>query len=121
MADQVEKTDDEWRSELSAAEYHVLREAGTERPFSHSYDDDPTVGVYECRGCGAELFRSETKFDAQCGWPSFYTPLAGDRGQAIEYRALGGVRSEVRRANCAGGAAHLGAHPSERAILDVLH
>ena len=105
MAHDVEKTDDEWRSELSAAEYHVLREAGTERPFSSSYETDPTVGVYACRACGAELFRSEHKFDAHCGWPAFYTPLAEDRVELIADRTLFMKRVEVRCKNCG---SHLG-------------
>lgn len=100
MVPKVEKTEDEWRSELSATEYHVLRQAGTERPFSSSYENDPTVGVYTCRGCGAELFRSETKFDAQCGWPSFYEPLAEDRVVYLEDDSLLRSRTEVRCANC---------------------
>jgi peptide-methionine (R)-S-oxide reductase len=111
VSDQTDKTyavdrpDDEWREKLSATEYHVLREAGTERPFSSDYERDPTPGVYRCRGCGAELFRSDTKFDAQCGWPSFYTPLAEDRVEYIEDTTLGMKRTEVRCANCG---SHLG-------------
>lgn len=101
----VERPDDEWRQKLSAAEYHVLRQAGTERPFSSDYEHDATVGVYRCRGCGAELFRSETKFDAQCGWPSFYSPLAEDRVEYIEDSTLGMKRTEVRCATCG---SHLG-------------
>lgn len=100
MGFDVEKTDEEWRSELSAAEYHVLRQAGTERPFSSSYENDPTVGVYACRACGAELFRSDTKFDAHCGWPSFYEPLAGDSVVYIEDTSLLRTRTEVRCATC---------------------
>lgn len=100
MADTVDKTDDEWRSELSAAEFNVLRKAGTEQPFSSSYETDSTVGVYACRACGAELFRSETKFDAHCGWPSFYQPLAEDRVVYIEDKSLFRSRTEVRCANC---------------------
>ena len=101
----VDKSDSQWRDELSAAEFHVLREAGTERPFSSDYETDPTVGVYRCRACGAELFRSETKFDAHCGWPAFYSPLAGDSVEYIEDASLGMVRTEVRCANCG---SHLG-------------
>lgn len=97
---EIEKTDDQWRSELSAAEFHVLRQAGTERPFSSSYENDPTVGVYTCKGCGTELFRSETKFDAQCGWPSFYEPLAEDRVVYLEDQSLLRDRTEVRCATC---------------------
>jgi peptide-methionine (R)-S-oxide reductase len=101
----VDKTDVQWKAELSPAEYQVLREAGTERPFSSSYETDPTVGVYACRACDAELFRSETKFDAHCGWPAFYAPLAEDRVEYIEDRSMFGVRTEVRCASCG---SHLG-------------
>ena len=100
MGFDVEKTDDEWRSELSASEYHVLRQAGTERPFSSSYETDLTEGIYACRACGAELFRSDTKFDAHCGWPAFYEPLAGDSVNYIEDKSLFSTRTEVRCANC---------------------
>lgn len=101
----VSKSEDQWRSELTPAEYHVLREAGTERPFTGEYTDAKTVGVYSCRACGAELFRSETKFESHCGWPSFYAPLAEDRVQYIEDTSLGMRRVEVRCATCG---SHLG-------------
>src|SRR5205823_1878732 len=75
----VEKSDAEWRAELTPEEYQVLRHAGTEAPWTGEYTDTKTVGAYHCRACGAELFRSDTKFDSHCGWPSFWSPLAGDR------------------------------------------
>lgn len=100
VTDPQDLTDEQWRQRLSPEEYHVLREAGTEQPFSSSYETDPTVGVYRCRACGTELFRSETKFDAHCGWPAFYQPLAGDRVRYIEDNSLGMKRVEVRCATC---------------------
>jgi peptide-methionine (R)-S-oxide reductase len=101
----VQKSEQEWRRELDPAAYHVLREAGTERPGSSPYEHDRTVGVYECRACGTELFRSEHKFDAHCGWPAFYTPLAADKVELRPDRTLGTVRTEVRCATCG---SHLG-------------
>jgi peptide-methionine (R)-S-oxide reductase len=101
----VAKSDEEWRETLSPAEYRVLREAGTERPFTGEYTDTQTQGVYSCRACGSELFRSDTKFESHCGWPSFYAPLAGDTVEYIEDRAMGMKRVEVRCANCG---SHLG-------------
>lgn len=96
----VVKSDAEWREQLSPEEYAVLRKAATERPFTGEYVDTKTTGVYECRACGAELFRSDTKFESHCGWPSFYTPLAGDSVLLKEDRTLGMRRVEVRCATC---------------------
>jgi peptide-methionine (R)-S-oxide reductase len=101
----VVKTEDEWRKQLGEVAYHVLRQAGTERPFTGEYTDTKTEGVYECRACGAELFRSDEKFESHCGWPSFFAPLAGDRVQYIEDKSLGSTRVEVRCASCG---SHLG-------------
>jgi peptide-methionine (R)-S-oxide reductase len=96
----VTKSEQEWRQELSAQEYHVLREAGTERPFTGEYVDTETVGVYACRACGQELFRSTAKFESHCGWPSFYQPVEGDAVRLIEDRTIGMHRVEARCARC---------------------
>ena len=101
----VSLPEDAWRSRLTDLEYAVLREAGTERAFTGEYTDTTIEGVYSCRACGAELFRSDAKFASHCGWPSFYTPLAQDRVVEIVDRSHGMVRTEVRCASCG---SHLG-------------
>jgi peptide-methionine (R)-S-oxide reductase len=96
----VVKTDEEWRAQLTPAEYAVLRQAGTERPFVGEYTDNHRVGVYRCRACGNELFRSTQKFDSHCGWPSFFSPLAGERIIERADDSMGMRRVEVLCANC---------------------
>ncbi|GAC53469.1 peptide methionine sulfoxide reductase MsrB [Gordonia amicalis NBRC 100051 = JCM 11271] len=98
-------TDEEWKQRLTPAEYRVLRQASTEAPFTGEYTDTKTVGVYRCRACDAELFRSEQKFESHCGWPSFFSPLAGDKIIEVEDNSLGMKRVEVLCANCR---SHLG-------------
>jgi len=106
-ASKVTKSDAEWREQLSPAEYHVLREAGTERPGIGEYVNTKTVGVYRCRACGSELFRSEAKFDSHCGWPSFYAPTDGDNVILRDDRSLGMRRVEVLCATCHSHLGHL--------------
>ncbi|MFF9152835.1 MULTISPECIES: peptide-methionine (R)-S-oxide reductase MsrB [unclassified Streptomyces] len=105
MSYDVEKPDEEWRAELTPAEYAVLRQAGTEPAFTGEYTDTKTTGVYSCRACGAELFTSDTKFESHCGWPSFFDPKDTDAVELIEDRSHGMVRTEVRCSRCG---SHLG-------------
>lgn len=94
-----------WREVLKLEEYAVLREGGTERAFTGEYWNTHTEGVYSCRACGTELFRSDQKFDSHCGWPSFFAPLAEDRVRYLEDTTFGMRRVEVR---CAACDSHLG-------------
>ena len=93
-------TDEQWRDKLTAAEYAVLRKAGTERPYVGEYTDTTTEGVYRCRACDAELFRSTTKFESHCVWPSFYDPADTDAVILREDRSMGMKRVEVLCRNC---------------------
>ena len=103
----VQRTDEEWARLLSPQEFAVLRRAGTEPPGVGEYTDTTAEGVYTCRGCGAQLIRSETKFPSHCGWPSFYAPLAGDAVEYVEDRSHGMRRVEVRCAACGGHLGHV--------------
>jgi peptide-methionine (R)-S-oxide reductase len=101
----VNKSDEEWRAELGEERYSVLREAATERPWTGELLDEERAGVYACAACGAELFKSGTKFDSGCGWPSFYESVRPEAVELIEDASLGMVRTEVR---CAACGSHLG-------------
>ena len=101
----VKKSDQEWRSELTPEQYRIMREKGTERPFTGEYVNEKTPGVYRCAACGTPLFRSDTKYDSGSGWPSFYAPIDDENVQTEEDRSHGMSRTEVMCASCE---AHLG-------------
>lgn len=105
MAYEVERTAEEWKTLLSPAAYHVLREAGTERAGTGELLDEHRSGRFRCGGCGNELFKSETKFESGCGWPSFYEAVRPEAVELLEDRSYGMLRTEVRCAKCG---SHLG-------------
>ena len=105
MSERIQKSEQEWREELSPEQYRVLREKGTERAFTGQYHDTKTLGVYACAACGQELFDSETKFDSGSGWPSFYAPVSEDAVEEERDTTHGMVRTEVLCSRCE---SHLG-------------
>ena len=107
MAEQVTKTEDEWRAELSPEQYEVLRKKGTERPFTGKYVDNRTDGTYVCAGCGAELFSSGTKFESGTGWPSFTDPMNTENVELHDDTSYGMVRTEVTCKRCGGHLGHV--------------
>ena len=105
MVEKIEKTDEEWQAQLSPEEYVVMRQHGTERPFSGEYNDCKDSGVYHCNSCGHPLFSSDSKFDSGTGWPSFFQPLGGETVETTVDRSMFMTRTEVHCAKCD---AHLG-------------
>jgi peptide-methionine (R)-S-oxide reductase len=103
---EITKTEAEWRRALTAARYHVLREHGTERPWSSPLNDEKRAGTYACAGCAKPLFSSKTKFDSGTGWPSFWAPIEGAIGTSQD-RSLFMVRTEVHCARCGGHQGHV--------------
>ena len=107
MTTKITKSDAEWRAELTPQQYHVLREKGTERPFSGELLNDHRTGVYRCAGCGSELFTSDTKFESGTGWPSFYQPAADEAVDTETDRSFFMSRTEVMCATCGGHLGHV--------------
>lgn len=107
MSTKIEKTDEQWRTELTREQYHVLREKGTERAFTGAYWDTKEPGVYRCAGCHAELFRSDVKYDSGSGWPSFWEPASSDAVVTEGDWSLLVPRTEVLCASCGGHLGHV--------------
>lgn len=103
----IEKSEREWRAELTPEQYHVLREKGTEAPFSGEYDYTFEPGTYRCAGCGAELFESGAKYDSGCGWPAFSAPAAAGAVEEEADTSFGMTRTEVLCASCGGHLGHV--------------
>ena len=107
MAEKLEKTDQEWREELDPERFHILREKGTEPPFTGAYTYSKADGMYRCGACGAELFSSDSKFDSGTGWPSFTDPMFGEAVETHTDVSHGMVRTEVTCARCGGHLGHV--------------
>jgi peptide-methionine (R)-S-oxide reductase len=107
MTNKVQKTDAEWREQLSPEQYEVLRRQATERPFTGKYVDVKDDGMYHCAGCGAELFSSDTKFESGTGWPSFYEPAVAENVEVHRDTSHGMIRTEVTCAACGGHLGHV--------------
>jgi peptide-methionine (R)-S-oxide reductase len=111
----VVRTETEWQAQLDPEQYRILREKGTEAPFSGEYDQVFEPGTYHCVGCGAELFASDAKYDSGCGWPAFYEPAAAEALEEETDTSYGMVRTEVMCASCGGHLGHVfpdGPHPT---------
>jgi peptide-methionine (R)-S-oxide reductase len=130
VTEKIKKTEQEWQSELTPEQYHVLREKGTERAFTGDYYATKEPGVYRCAGCGAELFSSETKYESGTGWPSFWEPAADDAVETERDWSMLVPRTEVHCAQCGGHLGHVfsdGPHPTglryciNSAALDLEH
>jgi peptide-methionine (R)-S-oxide reductase len=106
-SNQVQRSEDEWRRELSPSQYAVLRESATEPPFTGVYTDTEDPGVYRCAGCKSELFRSDAKFHSGSGWPSFTEPAFADVVELVADNSHGPARTEVRCARCGGHLGHV--------------
>ena len=107
LAQKVALSNDQWRKILTSPQFHVLREAGTERPYKNEYWNNHEKGIYLCAACGNGLFSADTKFNSRTGWPSFYAPLAGDRITLATDTSFGMTRDEVRCARCGSHLGHL--------------
>jgi len=107
MPEKLNLTEVQWRERLSPEQYHILREAGTERAFTGLYEKNKAEGIYCCAGCGTPLFSSETKYDSGSGWPSFYRPLSDDVVEEHVDTSYGRARTEVRCAACEGHLGHV--------------
>lgn len=107
MTDKIHLTDEQWREKLSPEQYHVLRQAGTERAFTGKYENNKQSGLYTCAGCGAPLFSSDDKYNSGCGWPSYTAPAEGSAIDEHRDTSHGMIRTEVRCAKCEGHLGHV--------------
>jgi len=103
----INKSDEEWRNELSEEQYHVLRKKGTERPWTGALLENKDKGIYACAACGNELYSSETKYDSGSGWPSFFDPISAEAVEFEKDTSFGMVRTEVKCAKCGGHLGHI--------------
>ena len=107
MPDKITKTQDQWRQELTPEQFRILRQEGTERPFTGKYWNSSALGTYTCAACGNELFFSNTKFDSHCGWPSFFAPADPNRIEESPDRSHGMIRTEITCSRCGGHLGHV--------------